>query len=251
VFAGSPGLTGSNATDLASPPPVPPGGLGASDAPGGGVVGGNITTAVDPTTGKFLSLPPVGGNNSFSSVLADAKAGDWSAAAGDLGGALKANSNWLVPAAVLGYEGLKAHAGLPGQSQLSSEAYDLAANATQNMAYLNAGTLPPGVQAAIGNATNAAKAQTRSLYAAHGMSGSSAEVQALQQIESSASAQGTQIAMQLLQQGVSETNISANLYSQIMRSALSQDQSLGTALATLAGGAARPTINPTGASVAL
>ena len=74
------------------------------------------------------------------------------------------------------------------------------------------------------------------------MSGSSAEATDLANAQQTVNSQGTQIAMQLLQQGVNETNLSSQLYAQIMSANLQNDNQLGNALTTLAAGAARPTI---------
>ena len=57
--------------------------------------------------------------------------------------------------------------------------------------------------------------------------------------------QGANIAQQLLQQGVSETQLSAGLYSQMLNLASSQDAALSSAIgnfATSLAGAGRPTV---------
>jgi hypothetical protein len=98
------------------------------------------------------------------------------------------------------------------------------------------------VQGALNNAGAAAQAAIRSQYASRGMSGSSAEATDLANVQSTIAGQGAQIAQQLLQTGVSESNLSAQLYQSIMSANLQQDAQLGTALSTLAGAAARPTV---------
>ena len=74
------------------------------------------------------------------------------------------------------------------------------------------------------------------------MSGSSAEAADIANVQNTLASQGAQIATQLLDTGISESNLSAQLYSQIMGANLQSDQQLGNALTTLAAGAARPTV---------
>src|SRR5581483_8315334 len=89
---------------------------------------------------------------------------------------------------------------------------------------------------------HSAKAAIRSQYAARGMSGSSAEAQDLAGVDQTIASQGVSIATQLLQTGISEQNLSAQLYSTIMSAQLNQDNQLSQAIAALAAAAARPTI---------
>lgn len=169
------------------------------------------------------------------------------------GDALSSNANWLAPAALIGYQGLKANAGLsgvPGYGALSSTAAQLGAQGQQLQNYLTSGTLPPGVQQSLTQAGSAAKAAIRSQYASHGMSGSSAEQADLAAVDQTIVTKGVGIATTLLTQGVSESNLSAQLYSKILSANLQNDAALGTALSTLASASARPTINIQGTASA-
>jgi hypothetical protein len=205
---------------------------------------------VDPNAGTFnLSGGGTGGPLS-GTTIGNAISNP---SLGNIGKALSANSNWLLPAALLGYEGLSANKGLagsPGYSNLVGTANQLSTQAGQLESYLNSGTLPPGIATSLSQAGAAAKAAIRGQYASRGMSGSSAEQQDLSNVDQTIVSQGATIATQLLNTGISESQLSSSLYSQILSASLSQDQQLGTALATLAGASARPTINVTGQQVA-
>ena len=163
----------------------------------------------------------------------------------NVGTAIGNNSNWLLPAGALGASMMLGNAQPKGSAQVSQAAAQLGQAGQELQSYITNGTLPPGVQASITSAAELAKAAVRSQYAKMGMSGSSAEAADLQHVETTATTQGTQIALQLLQQGVSDTSISAQLYGELMKNAMSSDQSLVQALGALAGSAARPTINLT------
>ena len=132
----------------------------------------------------------------------------------------------------LGYDLLKGSTPLPGQAALNTEATNLANQGNQLESYLQTGTLPPGVQASINQATQAAIASVKSRYAQTG-GDTSAEAQDIASIQQQAAGQGATIATQLLQQGVSETQLSSELYGQLLNLAQTQDQQLGQAIGNL------------------
>ena len=121
------------------------------------------------------------------------------------------------------------------QSALTEQARKLNDTATQNMSYLSSGTLPAGAQAGITQATKAAIASIKSRYAAMGMSGSSAEQQEIQNAQMTAQVQGTNMAIQLMQSGATELQMSSQIYEEIMKGALSSDQAYSSAFTNLAG----------------
>lgn len=151
---------------------------------------------------------------------------------------LKANPAAVIGAGGLGYAAMQQGQPLPGEDAVNSTAAELSSQGKELQKYLQTGTLPPGLQGGIDQAAASAKATIRSQYAARGMSGSSAEAQDLAHVDQAAQAQGAQMAMQLLQTGISETGMASQLYQQILQSALQQDQSLGTAIANFASNAA-------------
>lgn len=121
-----------------------------------------------------------------------------------------------------------------GLNQLTSEAGAIAAEGSQLESYVNSGTLPPGAQTALNQAVSSAKAQVRSKFSAMGQSGSTAEQQALQQIDINAVGQQFQIADQLLTAGLNETNLSANLYADLTKINQATNASTGSAISSFA-----------------
>ena len=121
------------------------------------------------------------------------------------------------------------------EGQLQSQAAQMASQSAQLESYLTSGTLPPGVSAGLSSAHDAAAATIRSQYAARGQTGSSAEMQDLANLEATTVSQGAQIATNLLQQGVSESQFSAQLYEQLMQASMQQDAALSKSIADFSG----------------
>lgn len=107
---------------------------------------------------------------------------------------------------------------------LQSQAANLNSQGQKLASYLDSGNLPAGVQQSIDQATKQAEAAIKSRYASMGISGSSAEAQDLANARQTAVTQGATIATQLLQQGVSEQNLAAQLYGQLFNQSASQQQ---------------------------
>ena len=130
------------------------------------------------------------------------------------------------------------------QNQLSAEAQYMQAQGQQLASYLASGNLPPGVQAQLNSAHEAAIASIRSQHARQGTSGSSMEAQDLQRINEAVVSQGASIATQLLQAGISEQQMAVGIYNNLMNASLAQDQRMSQAISgftnALAYGAARP-----------
>jgi hypothetical protein len=125
------------------------------------------------------------------------------------------------------------------EGTLAAEAGQLENQGALMRSYLAGGTLPPGQEASLTAASEGATASVASEYAAHGMSGSSAEAQDLQNVQQQKLAAQGQLATQLFSQGVSETEMSANIYTNLMQTQLNQDaelqQAFGNFAAALAG----------------
>ena len=160
----------------------------------------------------------------------------------NIGGALSSNAGLLIPAATLGYEALTQGNQGPSQTQLTDaelqQAQQLGLQGSSLINTLNTGVLPPGLQSAIQQSTASAKAAIRSQYAQMGLSGSTMEQQAMQQIDQQAAQQTFAQIQQLVQMGVSETTLSNRIYSQLMQSQIAQDNQLSSALTNFAGAAA-------------
>lgn len=188
-------------------------------------------------SGGFLSNLFGGGSSTPNVGNVLGVSGGGSSSGSGIGGFLGRNAGALIPAATLGYEALT-QTPPKGTNQLTDEANQLSAQGNQLQSYLNSGTLPPGAQNSLNQAAQQAQAAIRSQYAARGMSGSSAEAQDLANVAQQTAAQGQQLAMNLLQQGVSETNLSSQLYQTLMKDQMEGDASLGSAITNFATAAA-------------
>jgi hypothetical protein len=213
---------------------------GSSLASGGSTLAGATNGVAATTPGTLGSV--IGGPEATSAIGANS---GLSGALSSAGSFLKGNASWLLPAGTLGYDALKSTQGLgniPGYNQLNTEAGQLASQGSQLQGYLQTGTLPPGVSQSLNQAATAATASIKSQYAARGMSGSSAEAADLANVQNTVAGQGAQIALQLLNTGVNESNLSSELYGKIMQANITQDNQLGTALTAFASAAAKPTV---------
>lgn len=221
----------------------------------GSISGGNGTDtltsgggAPSVATGDANSVtnPPTA--NSISQLIKNPTWDNAGIAAGN-------NVGGLVSGAGLGIAALNNGRQLQGQQGLAALAGQEGQNSKAMEAYLQNGTLPPGVQASINQATDAAKASIRSNYAAKGMSGSSAESQDLANADQAAQANGAKIAMQLMDTGIKESGLSSEIYNHLMQQSYTSDKDLQGALANFAsnmgggGGRGGPTININGGNV--
>jgi hypothetical protein len=250
--------------------PAAPAGIAASPSSTGSFLGPEeLSSKVPGASGAGTTSPlnqALGGGNPLgtsagSNVLTSAAASGSGGASGG-GGVISSGLNKLLaptglttsdvgPIASLGGLGLNLLRGnqpLPGEGQIKSGAAGIGSEAASLVAqggnlqnYLNTGTLPPGVQGGINQASDAAKATIRSQYASRGESGSSAEAQDVAHIDQTAATQGADIAMKLLQtgvgevtQGISAQGLSSQLYQYLMEQALSRDQQLGTSIGNFA-----------------
>ena len=151
-----------------------------------------------------------------------------------IGTALGNNANILTSLAGLGTDAVKGMQTPKGQSQLLHDANSLDTLAKQNESYLGAGTLPPGAQASINQATQSAIAAIKSKYASMGMAGSSAEQEEIAATQTKAQTDGINIAMNLMQQGASEAGMASGIYEQIMSNSMKNDQQFSSAFTNLA-----------------
>ncbi len=130
--------------------------------------------------------------------------------------------------------------GVSSTNALANQANALNAQGGQLESYLMNGTLPPGAQNAIDLGTKSAKAHIRAQYAARGMSGSSAEVADLNNVDNVARTQAFDYANKLLQTGIDETGLSSKIYEALIGIDEKQSAAMGDAIANfsaaLAGG---------------
>lgn len=227
--------TGSGlSTNASGNPELNTPGAATEAAPG---AGGATTSQVSPNVTETTGLGTGGAAGGAKGTT------DWAnfsnSPFGTVGNALSNNASWLVPVAGLGLAAEKSlGSSLPNQAGLTSslqgQANTLNANGQLLQSYLQTGQLPPGVQNSITSATKSAQASIRSQYAARGMTGSSAEAQDLANVQQQAAAQGAQIATTLLQAGINETNLSGQIYSELLKTSIAQDSQLESAVGNFA-----------------
>lgn len=237
VTGGSP--SGGTASAVSQTAGITPAGAG-----GAGVTPVDLTTAANP----FGTIDPtafpasvtgttggVGGSGSGSGNWATNLFGSSNAVTNTLG---KIPPAALFGGAVLGADllmGDKPPAALP---QLQAAQAEAGSTGRALSSYMFSGTLPPGAQAAVDQAHNAATAQVKSNYAKLGLSGSTMEAQALEQVQQATAAQKFQFADQLLKEGANYAQISDNMLAEILKAQTQQQDQLTAAIGQFAAGLA-------------
>lgn len=144
----------------------------------------------------------------------------------------------------LGYEALKGQPTTPNLNNLTTEAASAFNTEQQLISGELSGQLPPGAAAGVKQGLEAAQAQIRGQFASMGLSGSSAEADALASASQASASQSFQIAQSMANQGLSLAGLSAQIYSQIIQQTLGSDQEFSSAITNFAqaagGGAGRP-----------
>lgn len=237
--AGLPGSMGAGAAAGGS------GGASGLNTTAGDVAGlGSGSSSLTPSTGlSTVNAPTITGAannplpvaaNDTSSLIQSTPSLKGPSVASSFTDSLTKNP--LATAGALGLAGnvLKGNPLPQGFSALNTEASRLAQQGSQMSGYLTNGTLPPGLQAGITAAGDAAAASIRSQYASRGMSGSSAEAQDLQNLQQRLVTQGAEMATQLFSQGVQETQLADQLYLQLMQTQITQNKETGDAIGNFA-----------------
>lgn len=227
-----------------TPGGVAPAGTGGGipGSPGAGIVSPVGTTPIAPST-----------------PAADAAAwGNAAPAADSSGGILKTLGLTPMQAVGSGVSALMLGQSLlgnntatafPGGPELTGQAANLSAQGQQLQSYLQSGALPPGAQAGIDQAVSAAKARIMSVHASQGTTGSTMEAQDLANVDQQAAAMGFNMAAQLFSQGLSETQISEQIYQSLLSTNITLNQQVGQGVANLAtalGGGVRLNLGGTG-----
>jgi len=243
-----PGITADGIPGLATGTGVGDGGI----LTGGSAIGVNPAdyaaasgTVTDSVPG--ISATGIGTTDTGTGVAAPASGSSSGSGGGFwnqlLTGATKSVTNnplgIAAAGAGLGLDLIKGNQPLQGQAQLEQQAQQLSAQGTQLEQYLQSGTLPPALQAALGQATAAAKARIMSKYAANGQStdpaANSALAQELNQVDIQAVSSMGQIEQQLLQTGINETGLSSQLYQALVGIDQTNNNALMQAIASFAG----------------
>jgi hypothetical protein len=130
----------------------------------------------------------------------------------------------------------------PNLTALQNEANTLSSQGSTLQSYLQSGTLPPGAQAAITQATQGAIANMVSNYASRGQDVSknpdgtyrnSTLQQEVNNIQQAAASQAFKTADTLLQQGVQQSGLAGDIYSELLNISQQQGQQTGSAIANL------------------
>lgn len=124
------------------------------------------------------------------------------------------------------------------ERSMKGRAGELDAQGKQLMSYLQSGTLPPGLQSAVDQATKAAKARIISNHASRGLptdpSSNSALAQELAGVDQAAITQVAQLGQQLLTTGLSETGLAQQLYMQLIGLDQKRSADIGRSIAAFA-----------------
>jgi hypothetical protein len=205
-------------------------------APASGVGGAGASTPDISLGGASISnAPDIASsiNGGVSTGPASAATGVAPASAGSgISGILK-NAPSLLGVGALGLDVLKGNQKPAYEAQLAAEAAALSTQGRLLQNYQTSGTLPPGMQAGINAAQDSAAAAIRSQYGSRGDAGSSAEAQDISNLGIRTQAQGESEAAALYQQGLSDTQLSDQLYSQLMQVQIAQDQQLSSGIGNL------------------
>lgn len=205
--------------------------LGSNGAAGGGVAGSGIS-AGDLIKGLGVATSVGGLAKNLTTP-----------------NSIPGQSNLTNLASSLGASG----AALTGNTgAVQQQANTLAGQGNQLSSYLTSGTLPPGVQTAIDNASADAIAAIKGNYASKGLTGSTMETQDINGVKSRATAEGASIAQNLLSSGLTaeqaaaqisqslvntgtaQTGLSAQIYQQLLGLNVNQNAATSQAIANLA-----------------
>lgn len=143
-----------------------------------------------------------------------------------------------VGAAGLAYNLMQGQKTSPNIAALQSQAGQMSAQAKQLMSYLQQGTLPPGLQAAATNASQAMKARIVANHAKNGMSTdpsqNSALAQELNGVDSKIFEMIATQGVQLLNSGITLSGLSTNLYGMLEQLDRQKSAQTGQAIANFA-----------------
>ena len=215
------------------------GGLGVGGA------GGGMTELTSLTGGPTSGVAAGGAATGGAGAGAETGMAELAGTEGS-GGLMSSITNSVMknPAGIamagagLGYNILKGSQTSQNEKNVQDIANGMNAQGQQLQRYLQNGTLPPGMQAGLDNAKAAAKAQIISGYAARGQSAdpnmNSALAQELAAVDTNSLELQGKIATNLLQAGINETNMSANLFQALIQMDATQAKSMGSAISNFA-----------------
>jgi hypothetical protein len=214
-----------------------------TDAAGGGTPG--ATSAATPlSSAASTGVSPTGTGTSLG---ADAGAGfsgggGGTASSSGVGGWLGNNWDKVAKAGISGLGLLMAqnqgNQPLPAEASLQNAAESAQTTAQTLQGYQITGTLPPGMKQIVDMNNASAKAAIKSQYAGLGYGGSTAEKQAIQQVDQASTAQIAQLANQLAAQGMSFAQLSASEFNNLLQAQMAHETAFQNSLAKFASGLA-------------
>jgi len=236
------------------------GGIGAFDSPGvaaslggegisagagvsaGGGGGGLSGISLDP----LMSGAPMAGSADAAAFAAEP--GWWSKlGTGAMDSIMKNPVGTALAGGGLAYSMMQGQQKSPEMEAMAASAAGLNEQGKQLMSYLQSGTLPPGLQTAVSNATASMKARIISNHARNGQSTNpsqnSALAQELNQVDLNSVALIAQQGQQLLQSGMTATNMSTQLYGMLENMNRQSSQRMGQAIANFAAALSGPRVN--------
>lgn len=208
---------GSSFDDVFGSSLTPTGDTAGSATPGASLTGSGAFP--NAASGGTVTPAPTAPTSTFDNLLSDPT---WK----NLGSFAGANKDLITGGLGLGMAALKGDSAFPGEDALRAQARGLGLQGRQFMT----GELTPGMKSGLRSATESAKATMRSMFASRGMSGSSSEAEALASIDMTASVKGAEIAQQLIDRGINETQLSGALWQNILRASMARDEELGKAI---------------------
>lgn len=188
------------------------------------------------SSGNFVPGP--GGSSTGNFTPGTASAGGAGGIANNMLGFFENNPGMLLGAGALGLDMMMGNQPLPAESQVQNNAASEGSVGKTLSSYIFSGTLPSGMQDIVDANTNSAIAAVKGNYAKMGLSGSTMEQQAVNQVHQAAAAQVSQIAEQLLQQGQGFSALSNQEFNTLLQAQMQQDAALQQALGSFAGGLA-------------
>jgi len=123
---------------------------------------------------------------------------------------------------------------IPGESNISNLSNQLNNQSAQLQSYVTNGTLPPGVGQVLSQVQKSMTDQIKAKYAQLGMSGSTGEQQDIDNAALQVQSQGATEALNLMNQGVSLTQLSAQLMTTLLNSNTQQNQQTVSSISNLA-----------------
>lgn len=144
----------------------------------------------------------------------------------------------LAAGAGLGLNLARGNQAPAGLADMTAAAASLKNTGSVLQSYMQTGTLPPGMQASVDQATAAAKARIIQNYASRGLNTNptqnSALQQELQQLQQNAIITAAQIGDKLMTEGLSATQISAQIYNNLITIDRQRQAATGSAIASFA-----------------